>query len=62
MKLDDILNIIGIIVGATISISGINAVAVLSAFALDLLTIQVTVYSLDYIKNINVAQANFNRI
>lgn len=49
--------------GATTVIPGINTVAaVLSAFAFALPTIQVAGYSLDYIKNINVAQFNFNKI
>ena len=49
--------------GPVVPIPGINAVVgVLSAFSFSLPVIQVAGYSLDYIKNINVAQYNYNKI
>ncbi len=49
--------------GPVVPIPGISAVVgVLSAFSFSLPVIQVAGYSLDYIKNINVAQYNYNKI
>ncbi|MGL5718185.1 MAG: hypothetical protein ACRCXT_14610 [Paraclostridium sp.] len=63
VSLVEVLAAIAQFVGPTTAIPGINTIAaVLAAFSFALPTIKVAGYTLDYIKNINVAQYNYIRI